>query len=558
MLTFRAGAASTSSGAAGKMADHLMNMTLPNFEQDMAAYYQRGMTVDGGLWQPGTAAAENNAAATVTDAARPGTVPEPRRDMYAAVAAKLGIDTSRLLTRDEIAELLAGNRADGEKIEGKQYQRAVAPLAEVFGLDPMRLPTREELENLLAGRRADGTDLPAPAAGSTAKAAPTAPGTVPEAVTARLSGENQPSPHPDLVRLYKALGAKDGRGLSETERANILEGRRADGKALDTAEWREAVNRSKTPIGYVDFTFSADKTVSLAWAFAPTEAERNQLAQAHKDAVAATVAEIEQVIGQARKGRGGQEGTEQGRIGWITFDHYTARPTLEIARQTADGRTETEIVSVKVAGDPQLHTHVAVPNMIATDSGRVVSLNTLTMHGRIHEWGAIYQAHLAQNLRRMGARVELDRTNGAARLSAVPEEIRAAFSKRTRDALADAKAYAASAGADWERMSGDERIKLLKGGAFASRTAKADDLSDFASWRRQAEARGYQHKSVLRSDAPARPMAEAARLDLAYDTAAGVLGEHFERRAVISGEDERVAAARGLIAAGIKDGGDVD
>ncbi|WP_048858425.1 relaxase domain-containing protein, partial [Acidiphilium multivorum] len=83
------------------------------------------------------------------------------------------------------------------------------------------------------------------------------------------------------------------------------------------------------------------------------------------------------------------------------------------------GRTETEIVSVKVAGDPQLHTHVAVPNVIVTESGRVVSLNTLQMHGRIHEWGAIYQAHLAQNLRRAGASIELDRTTGAARLSAV-------------------------------------------------------------------------------------------------------------------------------------------
>ncbi|WP_236656135.1 hypothetical protein [Acidiphilium sp. C61] len=161
MLTFRAGAASTSSGAAGKMADHLMTMTLPGFEQDMAAYYQRGMTVDGGLWQPGTAAAEDNAAATALDAARPGTIPEPRRDMHPTVAAALGIDTSRPLTRDEIAELLAGNRADGEKIAGKQYQRAVTPLAEVFGLDPMRLPTRAELENLLAGKRADGFDLPA-------------------------------------------------------------------------------------------------------------------------------------------------------------------------------------------------------------------------------------------------------------------------------------------------------------------------------------------------------------------------------------------------------------
>ncbi|MCF3948178.1 MobF family relaxase [Acidiphilium iwatense] len=1027
MLTFRAGAASPSSGGAGKMADHLMNMTLPATEQDMATYYQRGMVFEGGIWKPGTAPAESNQAATASDAARPGTIPEPRRDMDPAVAGKLGIDVTRPLSRDEIAELLAGNRADGEKIEGKQYQRAVVPLAEIFTLDPMRLPTRGELENLLAGKRADGTALPAieteaapeqrqtkpeatddddhdaalaaeaaalaelgsassgpptwldepppaeaeagpvagdrgddrdaaltaerlvdadrggeaalpprgPAAeetpaepraidvaaafdaagvpyrssggrlrlqatwrgvdswtvsvnattgqwrdfaageggrfeslvrrlgvkaeavaldpeaakaareaearrsafrkgvagklwtdatpgtgelrepllsgsagqkmrqraeyaariadaeamcataraylsgrgldagwlmdhvrlvrphanydareigagasvvlltpmygqddagavrltgvqrtylteagekigrrmlgasgawllhppageavaiggqdrawvagegfetvasvvqatrqagvvgynaggliawaeqfhGSTpiavladrdnprifngrdvgetgqkaaakavslieanggeavylepparvaggakgadwadalreaardglrqvlaeaeasspadrarieAKAAPARLATAPEPATEPAPAETAPSTHPELVRLYKALGAKDGRALTEAERADILDGKRADGAALDTAEWRDAVNRSKTPIGYLDFTFSADKSVSLAWTFAPTEAERNQLAQAHKDAVAATMAEIEQVIGQARKGKGGQGGTEQGRIGWITFDHYTARPTLEIARQTSDGRTETEIVPVKIAGDPQLHTHVAVPNLIVTDSGRVVSLNTMRMHGRIHEWGAIYQAHLGQNLRRLGARVELDRTTGAARLSAVPEAIRASFSKRTRDALADAKTYAASVGADWERMSADERIKLLKGGAFASRTAKADDLSDFASWRRQAEARGYRHQSVLRGEAPARPLAETARLDLAYETAARVLGDQFERRAVIKGEAERVAAARGLVAAGIKDGTDVD
>ncbi|WP_233490034.1 hypothetical protein, partial [Acidiphilium multivorum] len=81
-------------------------------------------------------------------------------------------------------------------------------------------------------------------------------------------------------------------------------------------------------------------------------------------------------------------------------------------------------------------------------------------------------------------------------------------------------------------MTGDERIKLLKGGAFASRSAKADDMSDFASWRRQAEERGYQHKSVLQDAAPAETLTEAARLDRAYEAAARVLGEQFARRAV--------------------------
>ncbi|MGH7057401.1 MAG: MobF family relaxase, partial [Acetobacteraceae bacterium] len=375
--------------------------------------------------------------------------------------------------------------------------------------------------------------------------------------TQSAAREETPPAHPALIRLYKALGAEDGRGLTEAERENVLAGKRADGKDLDLMAWRNTVTHAQTPISYFDFTFSADKTVSLAWAFAPTEAERNQIALTHKDAVAATMAEIEKVIGQARKGKAGQGGTEPGHIGWITFDHYTARPTLEIAHRGPDGKMETEIVSVKVAGDPQLHTHVAVPNVIVTDAGRIVSLNTLPMHGRIHEWGAIYQAHLAQNLRKMGADVVLDAETGAARLTAVPDEVRAAFSKRTRDALADARAYAASVGADWEHLSPDERIKLLKGGACASRTAKADDLSDFASWKRQLEAKGYLHQSVL-GEETAKPVSEGDRLDRAYEAAAGVLAKQFEGRAVLKESDERVAAARGLVAAGIKDERDVD
>lgn len=364
--------------------------------------------------------------------------------------------------------------------------------------------------------------------------------------------------HPELVRFRKALGVADGRKLTDGERANILDGRKATGEVLDPADWRKSLTRSKTPIGYVDFTFSADKTVSIAWAFAPTEAERSAICQAHRNAVHSAMLEIEQVIGQARKGKGGMDGVEAGKIGWVAFDHYTARPTVEIARQTAAGAMETELVKMRVAGDMQLHTHVTVPNTIVTESGRVVSLNTMEMHGRIHEWGAIYQAHLAQNLRRLGADVELDRTNGAARLSAVPETARAAFSKRTRDALADAKDYAKANGVDWDRLEPDERIKLLKTGAHATRREKTDDMSDFESWQSQAGRIGYQHRSVIDLSRPAKPLTEAERLDRAYDAAASLLGDQFERRAVLKPEDERVAAARGLIASGIESGADVD
>lgn len=146
MLTFRAGAAG-SIGAARKMADHLITQTLPATAQALATYYQRGITAG---------ATEGQDHAQVTDAQMPGMAPEPRRDMDAVLATLLGLDLSRPPTRDEIASLLAGLRADGEKIAGKQYQKATLPLSEIFGFDPMRLATREELANVLAGRRPPG------------------------------------------------------------------------------------------------------------------------------------------------------------------------------------------------------------------------------------------------------------------------------------------------------------------------------------------------------------------------------------------------------------------
>ncbi|MGC9271985.1 MobF family relaxase, partial [Acidiphilium sp.] len=331
-----------------------------------------------------------------------------------------------------------------------------------------------------------------------------------------------------------------------------------NGDEQTAREWQRAITKSRTPIGYVDYTFSADKSVSLAWAFAPTEAERNLIAQAHRDAVHAAMQVVAETVGQARMGKGGRDGAEKGAIGWITFDHYTARPTLEIARPGPDGRMETELVTVKVAGDPQLHTHVAVPNVVLTPGGRVGSLDMLQMHDRIHEWGALYQAYLAQNLRALGAEVALDETLGSARLTAVPDAVRTAFSKRTRDALADAKAYAKETGANWDRMSPDERIMLLKGGAFASRSAKADDLSDFTAWQRQAERLGYQHQSVLDPANPKPVMDEAKRLDVAYWAGAKQLGRKFEHRAVLDEADARVAAARGLIASGLSGPADID
>ena len=456
----------------------------------------------------------------------------PRRDMNPLLAARLGIDTGRSLTAAEVANLLNGQRADGGDIPGKQVQAATEAVGATFGLDERRMPTRVELEHILAGRRADGAELPQ---------------TVAEGA---------------LRRFQAVLGAKN-RALSPEQRAHILDGRTAGGAALTVQQYHQRMDTSRSRIGYVDLTFSAPKSVSVAWAFAPTEAERGIIQQAHRDAIGSVMAEIERHIGRARKGKAGRDGWEQGAIGWVSFDHCASRPTVAVVRQDRAGRDYTELHTVKgaagrMAGDMQLHTHVATFNAALTASGRLGGLWLDQLDGRVKEWGALYQAYLATNLRRHGVEVGLDERTEMARLAAIPARVTEHFSKRTVGGAAAARAYAAEQGLDWDSLDPERKIGLLKQGVQNPRGAKSDDLGDAAAWRRAATEIGYCHRSVLRPDGIPAEKTRDERLDGAYRAALPVFEKELRRRASVAGEDARVAAAKGLIAAGVASPADVD
>jgi hypothetical protein len=344
---------------------------------------------------------------------------------------------------------------------------------------------------------------------------------------------------------------------------NIVAGRMADGRDISDRQYQKILETSKNRIGYIDLTFSAPKSLSVAWAFAPTKAERAILHQAHRDAIDNVMRAIESEIGRARLGAGGKKGFEPGSIGWVSFDHYAARPTVEIVRPGEDGQPVTELHALRgtggrVPGDMQVHTHVAVFNVVETASGRVGGLDLAQLEGRIHEWGALYQAYLATHLRTHGVEVALDASNEMARLSAVPESVVAQFSKRTMGGTEAARAYAQTQGLDWDSLDADRKIGLLKAGVQNPREAKSDDVSDLSAWRKLADRLGYQHRSVFRPDAIQPVMDRAERLEAAYEAAMPLLGKQFDRRAVIDGADARVAAAKGLIVAGIESPGEVD
>ena len=299
-------------------------------------------------------------------------------------------------------------------------------LAQIFGLDAVQMPTREQLAQMLAGRK----------------------------VMVRRCPPRKPSGRCGVCS--RAWAGKDKTPTAE-QRAHILNGCDADGREVSARQYRTIFEAAKMRIGYIDLTFSAPKSVSIAWAFAPTKAERAMLHQAHRDAIDNVMAAIEQEIGRASIGDAAKRGYEAGSIGWVSFDHYAARPTVEVVREDEQGQPVTELHTLtgtqgRAPGDMQMHTHVAVFNVVETPSGRVGSLDLALLEGRIHEWGALYQAYLANHLRAHGVVVELDARTEMARLSAVPESVVAQFSKRTMGGTEAARAYARSQGLDWEAL----------------------------------------------------------------------------------------------------------
>ena len=455
----------------------------------------------------------------------------PRRDMNPALADRLGINTAKSLTAAEVANLLNGQRADGGDIKGKQKQAATEGIGTVFGMDASRMPTRMELESMLAGNRVDGTALPT------------------------NTGQKA------LRRFQAVLGARH-ETLTAAQREDILAGRTVTGGELSLKQYHERMDTSRARIGYVDLTFSAPKSVSVAWAFAPTNAERAIIHQAHRDAIGSVMQDIEAQIGRARKGKAGQGGWEQGSIGWVSFDHYTARPTVAVVKTDRAGQDYTELHSFKspggrVAGDMQLHTHTALFNAVLTETGRMGGLWLDQLDGRVKEWGALYQAYLATNLRKHGVDVGLDGRTDMARLSAVPDHVLEHFSKRTTGGTVAARAYAAEQGLDWDTLDANRKIGLLKQGVQDPRGAKSDDLSDAAAWQLAASELGYSHASILRPGEVPQQASRSERLEVAYQAALGIFDKELQRRSAVEGADARLAAAKGLIAAGVESPADV-
>ena len=352
---------------------------------------------------------------------------------------------------------------------------------------------------------------------------------------------------PDMApKVARALGINPSLAPGDDALERLFEARRAD--------TGEAWTSNKRSLSAYDLTASPDKSVTLAIEFARDDAEKAALIlavwRANDDAMRFVAGEI----GWARRGRGGKDGMEPGEVGWASFMHFTARPTLAV-QDGPDG--QTYVMDVPVPGDPQTHIHNAMFNLVVTADGHIGSLDSAEMHDRVHEFGAYFQERLAGELQALGIKVAYNKAETAAVIEAIPEFARDAFSKGHKATVRKAKNYAQRQGLDWDALPAERKLALLGTTAQHTRLDKFDGKSDRALWREHAERIGWQHTTAI-TDEPAPALTREQMIDQGARFTIRHVEEEFATAAVLNLSVIRTWATRSLIGKGRANPEDID
>lgn len=203
-----------------------------------------------------------------------------------------------------------------------------------------------------------------------------------------------------------------------------------------------------------DMTFSAPKSVSVAWALADAET-KTAIQNAQKKAVEAGVRFLEKYAFSSR-----DRGEISGSINQViaaAYEHSTSRMQ-----------------------DPQLHTHVLVANLSLRTDGSVCAIDFDS------RWklatGAVYRAELAYELQQLGFQIEQDVKKSFA-ISGIHEDLCDVFSKRRTAILEQAEKY------------GISTAQGMQIATFATRENKTGEISRsqlFSKWQSEAIALSYQ------------------------------------------------------------------
>jgi conjugative relaxase-like TrwC/TraI family protein len=270
----------------------------------------------------------------------------------------------------------------------------------------------------------------------------------------------------DLANLLQ-IDPKVAPGLETVRR--VMQGYTSGNEAIPGKRYKKPDSRSQ-PTAFLDLTFSAGKSVSVTYGLSSPE-DRQLIQDAHNKAVDTAMHRIADAVGFVRLGDGGSKGSEPGDVAWISFEHHYSR-----------------------TGDPQLHNHVALLNVVKSrESDKVGSLPLYNTHGHFKEWRETYQKALTVNLGKLGLQVEYDSLKIEARIVNVPDHVIEVFSQRT----AQAEAFLREHGIEPSKLSPSERSAAMTQASFQTRQPAYAVQPDPGNWSVQADSAGWAFTSTI-------------------------------------------------------------
>lgn len=311
-------------------------------------------------------------------------------------------------------------------------------------------------------------------------------------MAAKVRSIRSPATYPDYLRvddcqktadrgrpaesIWMGMGAR-AMGLEGTvdcdELREVLKGRvpespqkrnrkRATGKRLGRARGGGVVERR---LG-LDLTLSAPKSVSVIALVGPDF----RILDAHDRAVRAALAFVESKLVETRI--------------WDPIK----RTSIRVGRQRFLAATFRHTLSR--TGDPQLHTHCAIPNTVVDADGNWRSMANEKIYNQQKRIDATYLEALATEVERLGYRIVTPHSDGRFEIKDVPREVIDAFSTR-RDQIKAETARNASCG----RAIPADKV------AQSTRTRKRsmDRVEREREWRERASNLGFSAAEVVQT-----------------------------------------------------------
>ena len=233
----------------------------------------------------------------------------------------------------------------------------------------------------------------------------------------------------------------------------ILQGFAPDGTAL-------CKNAGEQHRGGWDLTFSAPKSVSIAWVNADPEL-RKKIEEAHEKSVQIGMNYFQNHSAFTRTGEHGVN-KEKADLVYALFQHSSSREE-----------------------EPQLHTHSIVFNVAKTQSDNIWrTVESRDIYKSIMAASAFYKASFSHELQKMG--IEVERTKDSFEITNVPNEVCDAQSSRSKTIEEELK----KRGLDRDTAS----AKSKEAANLSTRAKKENIIKDFDRWQKENSEYGFGPK----------------------------------------------------------------